>query len=123
MKFNLSMTSKGIWTVFRCLSDGKFQALKNATLKEMTISQLMNGPYISRFTHPEHGQYYFVTTDNHIYQKLIVDGKTVGWLHELVESYRAKECADVSDFYEWDLVDVQMNQTLSDEEIKIVENE
>lgn len=123
MKFNLSMTPKGTWTVYRCLSNGKFQALKNTALQEITIRQLVNGPYISRFTHPVHGQYYFVTADNHIYRKLIADGKMVGWLHELVETYRIKEWNDVPDFYERTIGGIQLIQILSDDEIKIVENE
>lgn len=121
MKFDLSMTPKGTWTAFRCLSDGKFQKLNGATLQKITISQLVNGPYVMRFIHPD-GQYYFAAPE-HAYRKLIADGKTVGWLHELVESYRAQECAGVTDFYEWEIGRVQMNQILSDEEIRIVENE
>lgn len=123
MKFNLSMTPKGTWTVFHCLNDGKFQALKNATLKDMTIKQLLNGPYIFRFNHPEHGQFYFVAADNQAHQRLIADGKTVGWLHELVESYRIKEWGDGPDIYGETIGGVQLIQILSDEEIKIVENE
>lgn len=79
-------TFNNIWTPFRFV-DGRFEELTKESFKRLTIRDLVNGPYVIRFEPQPEGQHYSVGNDE-LYKYFTDRGKTVCWLHEIVEEFR-----------------------------------
>ncbi|MBI2066829.1 MAG: hypothetical protein HYT77_02285 [Deltaproteobacteria bacterium] len=84
--FSDSRTKDRVWEAF-LLEEGKLTPLSEESIREKTVMELVNGPYILRMDLPTQGRVYFVGTDEP-YLKLIGEGKTVRWLHDLFEGVR-----------------------------------
>ena len=76
--------SQGVWEGYLYLGENQFKRLIEKYLRQKTILELVNGPYVLRFDLPKHGRVYFVGTDEP-YLKLKDEGKNIRWLHELFQ--------------------------------------
>ena len=92
---------------------GKYHPISMETFIRLTVSQLCNEAYVLRFEEPTYGKSYFVGSDE-IYLKLKSEGKSVRWIHELIEYWRQdlifRGFPKNTSIYHWRLKDISVLQ-------------
>ena len=77
------------------------------------MSQLCNESYVLRFQHALYGRFYFVGSDEP-YIKLKNEGKSVRWIHDLIEYWRQdlifRGFPKNTSIYHWRLKDISVLQ-------------
>ena len=100
------------WTAYRIEGKG-YRILREDTLREKTVMELVNGPYIIRVDTPTEGRFYYVGTDEP-YLKLTGEGKKVKWLNDFFEEIRQnliqKGFPKDTSIYRWSLQHLWANQ-------------
>ena len=114
LKLEVTPLPQGKWTAYRQEGNG-YRILLTDTLREKTVMELVNGPYVLRFDLPIEGRLYFIGLDEDLYRRLIAEGKTVKWLHEffqgLQDELKGRGLSEIASIYRWSLGRVWATKT------------
>lgn len=87
MKQDTVSFPQGKWVAYRQEANG-YRPLGENVLRDKTVMELVNGPYVLRFDLPTQGRVYFAGYDEALWNRLQGEGKTVRGLWELFEGLR-----------------------------------
>lgn len=103
----------GIWAAYRREANS-YLPLREKSLSEKTVMELVNGPFVIRFDLQRHGKVYFIGLDDDLYRKLTSEGKQVRWLHDLFQGIqdklKAQGLPEATSLYRWTISQIWGHQ-------------
>lgn len=81
---------QGTWSAYRWEGGGQYRILGEDTLRDKTVMELCNLPFVLRFNPPSQERVYFVGYDEALWGRLQGEGKTVRGLWEFFEGLRRR---------------------------------